>query len=93
MKKSTVVFCMIACAIPFASFGASPQAAKELHETNCVSCHGTEVYTRSDRKVTTASGLEHQVRRCELALGLKWFDDEISAVSQYLNENYYQFKP
>jgi mono/diheme cytochrome c family protein len=67
-----------------------PQA---LHEQNCVKCHGTEVYTRPDRKVTSYDGLGRQVRRCETALGLRWFDDEIAAVTSYLNREYYRLMP
>jgi hypothetical protein len=33
------------------------------------------------------------VQRCELALGLGWFDEEITGVADYLNENYYKFTP
>jgi cytochrome c553 len=68
---------------------ASPDAAA-LYQDNCLKCHGPEVYTRDDRKVSSLPGLQRQVQRCELALGLKWFDDEINAVADYLNENYYK---
>lgn len=69
---------------------ADPHA---LHEQNCVKCHGTEIYTRSDRKVTSYEGLGRQVRRCETALGLRWFDEEIAAVTGYLNREYYRLMP
>jgi len=71
---------------------AEPAAGKSLVEEHCQSCHGSEVYTRADRKVTTQTGLHKQVQRCELALGLRWFDDQINDVATYLNQNYYQFK-
>lgn len=71
---------------------ASPDA-KQLYQDNCLKCHGPEVYTRDDRMVTSLPGLQRQVQRCELALGLKWFDDEIKAVADYLNENYYKLEP
>lgn len=72
---------------------ASPTPGEPLHEANCISCHGPEIYTREDRKVTSLPGLQRQVQRCELALGLRWFDDEIGAVADYLNEQYYRFEP
>ncbi len=65
----------------------------ELYQFNCTSCHGAEVYTRTDRKVTSLSGLEAQVGRCEQALGLKWFDEDIANMAGYLNTHYYKFKP
>jgi hypothetical protein len=64
---------------------------KQLVEKNCTSCHDDSVYTRKDRRVTTLEGLKKQVKRCELNLGLKWFDDEINAVADYLNDTYYRF--
>ena len=63
-----------------------------LHQKHCQSCHDSGVYTRPNRKVTTPGGLEKQVRRCELTLGLKWFDDDVTDVTAYLNQNYYHFK-
>ena len=85
-------------ALPFAAAAAlvhAEQAAPDphaMHETNCVKCHGTEVYTRDDRKVTSYDGLGRQVRQCETALGLRWFDDEIAGVTTYLNDKFYRFK-
>ena len=58
---------------------------------NCTSCHGSELYTRKDRLVTSRPGLTKQVKRCELALGLTWFDDDIDNVAEYLNGKYYRF--
>jgi hypothetical protein len=80
-----------------AGIGADPAAAfdpgngKQLANENCRECHGTEVYTRADRRVTSRSGLTTQVQRCELALGLKWFDDEVEDVAGYLNRDFYKY--
>ena len=65
---------------------------KSLKEQNCMGCHEDAVYTRTDRRVTSLAGLEKQVRRCELTLGLQWFDDDVNDVVAYLNENFYKFK-
>jgi len=43
--------------------------------------------------VTSLEGLDRQVRRCELALGLKWFDEEIADMTGYLNTHHYKFQP
>jgi hypothetical protein len=67
--------------------------AHAMHEQNCVKCHGTEIYTRPDRKVTSYEGLGRQVRRCETALGLRWFDEDITEVTSYLNREYYRLMP
>ena len=67
--------------------------AHALHEQNCIQCHKPDIYTRPDRKVTSYEGLGRQVRRCETALGLRWFDEEIDAVTGYLNRDYYRLMP
>lgn len=59
--------------------------------SKCNQCHGTEVFTKPDRKVTTLPGLEAQVRRCDSNLNTNWFDDEIIDVTSYLNKQYYKF--
>jgi mono/diheme cytochrome c family protein len=71
---------------------SDPAKGETLVNENCVRCHGSEVYTRSDRRVTTLSGLNKQVQRCEQMLGLTWFDDDIDNVAGYLNQQYYHFK-
>lgn len=63
----------------------------KLHQANCVSCHGTEVYTRENRMIGSMDSLVTQVNRCNVNLGVGWFDDEVEAVAAYLSENYYRF--
>lgn len=76
--------------LPLAS-AALAETGQELVENHCVSCHQSEVYTRDNRFVHSYDALKEQVRRCELNLGLTWFDDQVDAVSQHLNETYYNF--
>ncbi|MGQ0656619.1 MAG: cytochrome c [Chromatiales bacterium] len=64
---------------------------KELVEAHCLHCHNATMYTRPDRKVKDLKGLEKQVRRCELALELQWFDEDVADVAAYLNDTYYRF--
>lgn len=69
----------------------APQGSA-LHQKGCVRCHDDGVYKREDRFVKSRDSLDAQVRRCEQAERLHWFDDEISAVVDYLNQSYYRFK-
>jgi cytochrome c553 len=71
----------------------APNHAQTLVGQNCVQCHGSEVYTRPDRKVSSLDGLGRQVRRCETNLQLRWFDEDVDAVTDLLNRSYYRFKP
>ena len=68
------------------------QNGKTLVDENCYECHKNDVYTRADRRVTSRKGLSTQVRRCELSLGLKWFDDDVEDAAEYLNRQFYHFK-
>ncbi|MEA3274484.1 MAG: cytochrome c [Pseudomonadota bacterium] len=83
---------MVAAGAPLAQAEDSSDT-KALYDAHCIGCHNTEIYTREDRKITSLPGLERQVRRCETALGLRWFDEEIADMTTYLNEHFYRFKP
>ncbi len=78
------------------SLGAQAEEAidaQALVDRNCTSCHGTEVYTRDERRVESFDALHSQVRMCEQNLELTWFDDQIDAVTTLLNREYYNFAP
>ncbi len=72
--------------------GNAGNGKKLFTGSKCNQCHGTEVFTRADRKVTSLSKLEAQVRRCDSNLNTNWFDDEIIDVTAHLNKQYYKFK-
>ncbi len=74
------------------TLAADAASGEKLVNENCQSCHGDEVYSRADRKVQSLEGLDNQVRRCELALGLRWFDEQIEDTAAYLNQTYYHYK-
>ncbi len=89
----------IALGVLASAIGAhAEESGQALHDKQCVSCHTSMtnnnpsfLYTRPNRKVKDMSGLQNQVQRCELQLGLGWFDSEISAVTGYLNQAFYHF--
>jgi len=75
-----------------------PVAGQTLHDEKCIACHQSmtnnqpsTVYTRSDRKVKTYPALQARVKMCANNVGATWFDDEIEAVTQYLDTQYYHF--
>lgn len=76
---------------------ANPAHGKDLHDANCQSCHASlmggdpdKIYTRSDRRVTTLSGLKNQVTRCKTTVGVAWPDDQVQDVVEYLNTHFYK---
>jgi len=93
MNKTTVaVSALFIAALTSGSAQAfDPENGKQLVNANCLECHGTEVYTREDRRVKSRKGLTTQVKRCEQALGLTWFDNEVEDTAEFLNHTYYKF--
>ncbi|WP_295880801.1 cytochrome c [uncultured Thiohalocapsa sp.] len=66
--------------------------AEALVQKNCTSCHGSEMYTREDRKIGSFSALETQVEACNTNLDTGMFPEEVKAVATLLNEEYYKFE-
>ena len=64
---------------------------KELHQENCLKCHKSELYERTDRTVKTLKHLRSQVLFCAVNNDVGWFDEEIDDVTAYLNAFYYLF--
>jgi mono/diheme cytochrome c family protein len=71
--------------------GADHADAQALIEQHCSSCHGSEMYTREDRKVNSFSALSKQVAACNSNLNTGLSQDEVGAVAALLNEQYYNF--
>ena len=59
---------------------------KSLLQDNCVRCHDDSIYTREERR------LHQQVQRCDANLNLRWFPEDIDAVTEYLNTTFYKFE-
>ncbi|MBK1695497.1 green heme protein [Chromatium weissei] len=84
-------FFVTAGVIIFSTSAVAEDHAENLYQTHCLQCHSDEVYTRSTRRINAFDMLERQVKRCELSLGLQWFDKDIRAVALYLNVHFYHF--
>lgn len=65
---------------------------KQLHDAGCVSCHGSEVYTRKDRRIKSIEGLIGQVHNCNNNLERRYSDAQLNNLTKYLNETYYKFQ-
>lgn len=72
---------------------------KELHSSNCTSCHislqggdGSGIYTRENNRIESYPALIKQVKRCKDSLGVPWPDNDVNDVVEYLNTNFYKFK-
>ena len=89
MKRLILIGIMVATS---PAVVADAARGKTLHDEQCMKCHDSGVYTREDRRVADRDALVKQVKRCELNLGLSWFDTDINDVVQYLDQSYYKFK-
>jgi len=75
--------------------GAASQAgefnAETYHGSNCTRCHGTDVYTRENRKMQSYGMLESRVKGCDARFGEKLAEQNLSGLVDYLNDSYYKF--
>jgi len=63
-----------------------------LYSTHCIACHTTQVHWRDRRLATDWGSLQAQVARWQAVGSLNWSDEDIVAVTRYLNEQFYGFK-
>ena len=104
MKKLLLTTALLASGFAFAimdgmkmptmpGMDSMTEEGKELHnESSCMRCHGSEMYTRDDRKVLDYSDLKRQVSFCSNNLSTGWFPEEEQLVVDFLNKTYYQYK-
>lgn len=77
----------------FSSQSAAEDASgKALLAAECTACHGDERYTSKNRKMKSWKAITVQVNNCNVNLGKNWFEEEVEAVSVYLNDSFYHFK-
>jgi mono/diheme cytochrome c family protein len=66
-------------------------SGEALHQANCSKCHGTDIYTKADRKVTSLEALASRVAMCDANIGLQLFPEDLDKITTYLNDNFYKF--
>lgn len=84
------VFAATVFALAPAALEAADGRARTLHDTYCVMCHGTQVYTRADRLAKDYAGVREQVDRWQKNVSLNWSQTDIDAVTDYLAARYYK---
>lgn len=85
-------------------FGTPAQANSELyakgeklHAEKCAACHkaphDAKFYeSRVGKKIQNKASLNTMVSSCANHFNIDWFDDDVAAVTDYLNTKYYKFK-
>ena len=89
---SAILFATSSIAADKVADKAAPSAAQKMHDSKCMTCHKTEVYSRDDRRVKSLQALTHQVENCMKGpAGANWSAEETTAVIGYLNSKFYKF--
>ncbi|MEW5838250.1 MAG: cytochrome c [Pseudomonadota bacterium] len=70
---------------------------EKLHAEKCAACHkaphDAKFYeSRVGKKIQSKASLTTMVSSCANHFNIDWFDDDVAAVSEYLNAKYYKLK-
>lgn len=104
MKTSFKVACLLtftllisACTAEKTPQNETTSMAKKLSKgekissASCSKCHNSSVYTRADRKVKSLSLLTARVQKCNAKTGAGLDEEELEALTLFLNTSYYKF--
>ncbi|MES9882846.1 MAG: cytochrome c [Sedimenticola sp.] len=90
ISTTSIFLIALITAAPVLAFDTA--AGKDQLEKHCTACHGTDLYTRAERRINSRPALSAQVHRCQVAQGLGWFNDEVENTAEYLNDQFYKLK-
>jgi len=63
-----------------------------LYENHCRFCHENWAHERVTRQVRTSEELRRRVAGWALHSGLDWSEEEVAAVTDYLDRRFYHFR-
>jgi len=69
---------------------------QSLHEESCAGCHKVPhdaafYQARRGGKIGSSESLRTMVQGCVTHFGISWFDEEVDAVTAYLDKAHYRF--
>jgi mono/diheme cytochrome c family protein len=62
-----------------------------LYSTHCIACHSTQMHWRDKKVATNWTSLKEEVGRWQSRSGLGWSEEDVTAVANYLNAQFYRF--
>ena len=75
------------------NLSADTEEAKELFdEAKCMKCHTKIGFNLENDRVKNFQTLSKSVNQCVYSTHTGWFEEEISDVVHYLNEEHYHYK-
>lgn len=89
--KTKYVISLTALVLALLSSPLLAEEGKVLYENNCTKCHTSEVFTREDRGIKSMEALMTRVKQCTGAAEVKWSEEEVEIVANYLNKDFYKF--
>ncbi len=66
------------------------EPAQEAHDTYCIVCHDTSIYTRADRLAKDYDALRGKVNRWQGNVPFNWSDAEIDRMASWLARRYFR---
>ena len=99
--KRIAMMSLIAAAFSFNApvYASAEMIAKgeKLHAEKCAACHkaphDAKFYeSRVGKDLKTKASLNTKVQACANFFNIDWFDDDVAAVTEYLNTKYYKLK-
>jgi mono/diheme cytochrome c family protein len=100
MKRIAMMSLGLAALFMGTAAQASPEMiakGDKLHAEKCAACHkaphDAKFYeSRVGKKIQSKASLTTMVSSCANHFNIDWFDDDVAAVSEYLNAKYYKLK-
>jgi hypothetical protein len=91
MLKICIALLQIAIQPVASAQDLAAERGRALYEARCDTCHESSVHKRSPRSASDFAQIREFVMRWDRHLGSSWRDDEINAVTRYLNDRYYKY--
>ncbi len=90
--KKPIGITLVLLALNLPALASEPFDAATFVREKCTACHDDSVYTRPNHRMQNLEQLEKQVRFCDANVDTRLFNEDIEAVTDYLNRQYYHFK-
>lgn len=92
MKAYLCAVFRMGCVFGIGALAASACAQSRgelLYANHCLACHTAQLHWRAAKVATDWNGLRTQVRRWQGEAKLSWNEDDVLAVTHYLNDSIY----
>jgi mono/diheme cytochrome c family protein len=89
--RALLLSCLLLATAPACAQPAARSRGELLYSTHCVECHTAQMHWRARRLARDWDTLRAQVWRWQREVRLGWAEEDVDAVTNYLNEAIYRF--